>query len=702
MSKNSNPVKGSKRKSISTKISVSLLVVLVPLLVVLILCSCIMASSAIEKLNDKLLEEQTKYAVSAVNNFFKAKTNSISMLNRSVVFEDYFRNVSVPEEISSYSNLEGVLDQLSNAQKNVAEENVEQVWVADQDTDRYLFSTGEVVEANLNNVSWDEEVMSSKATVVSEPYLDPASGKQVISIVSPVFSGSDVAGFVGFDVFVDTLSAILSEIKVGQKGFMELLSKNSDYIYTTDPASEGKNVSELDITDTYKNSVINKREGVLDFSFAGADYTARSRICDINNWMVMATLPMSEVNATRNQLIFVLAAIAVATLLIMVVFILFLIRNTIKPLTEIGKNVQEFAEGNLGVEVKIRSNDEIGLLADNVRSTIETLKDMIHDISGILSQISNGNLDVSVEGNYVGDFMPIQEALVRIIQSLNNTLGQINESGEQVAGGSDQLATGAQALSQGATEQAASLEELAATINEISKQVKDTAKNATEASQQSNDAATEVTACNNQMQDMISAIGEISEKSNEIGKIIKTIEDIAFQTNILALNAAVEAARSGVAGKGFAVVADEVRSLAGKSAEASKNTSVLIESSIQAVEKGSRIASETAQSLLKVVESTQTVSGTVDQITDAANVQAESIEQVTQTIDQITSVVQTNSATAEESAASSEELSAQAQLLKSLVSQFKLSNSSEKELRIPKLSEIKSETFDLAFSETKY
>ena len=237
---------------------------------------------------------------------------------------------------------------------------------------------------------------------------------------------------------------------------------------------------------------------------------------------------------------------------------------------------------------------------------------------------------------------------------------------------SDQVSSGAQALSQGATEQASSVEELAASINEISNNINQTAQQAQDASDKSMQVGEKAGESNNRMHDMLQAMADINASSGEIGKIIKTIEDIAFQTNILALNAAVEAARAGAAGKGFAVVADEVRNLASKSAEASKNTAVLIENSLQAVENGKRIADETAQSLEVVISDIQEASSLMGSIAKAATDQAESISQITLGIDQISSVVQTNSATAEESAAASEELSGQAQILNELVRKFRL------------------------------
>lgn len=349
-----------------------------------------------------------------------------------------------------------------------------------------------------------------------------------------------------------------------------------------------------------------------------------------------------------------------------------------KPIELVTDRLIMLSEGNLQDSVFVsQTADEVGMLTQALSKTVLTLRGYIENISYVLDELNSGNLDVQIELDYMGDFKSIKNSLVRTLGELNKIITQIRSTAYQVSAGADQVSNGAQALSQGATEQASSVEELAATINEISSQVKEAAANAEKSRKQAQRAGDQVNTSNQQMQEMISAIGEISSKSDQIGKIIKTIEDIAFQTNILALNAAVEAARAGAAGKGFAVVADEVRNLASKSSAASKNTSMLIEGTIQAVEKGTNIASATAESLNSVVEITEQVVTSVDKIASATEYQASSIAQVTQGVDQISSVVQTNSATAEESAAASEELSGQAQMLKSLVGQFKLKESSE-------------------------
>lgn len=380
----------------------------------------------------------------------------------------------------------------------------------------------------------------------------------------------------------------------------------------------------------------------------------------------------------QSIVIFALVLIGILSLL----FALYIVMSISRPVKELDTVADKIAGGDLDQSIAYRSKDELGTLAVNFNKTVERLRDYvkyIDEIAKVLGQIAGGDLVFQLSYDYAGEFAKVKTALEEISASLNSTMGQINQSADQVAAGSDQVSSGAQALSQGATEQASSVEELAATINEISSQVKANAESAQRGKDLAEATGEKIEEGNRQMHEMTVAMADISEKSGQIGKIIKTIEDIAFQTNILALNAAVEAARAGEAGKGFAVVADEVRNLASKSAEASKSTAALIEGSIQAVERGTQLADQTALTLIEVVENAKQVVEVVDGIAQASNEQASSIAQVTQGIDQISNVVQTNSATAEESAAASEELSGQAQVLKDLIGQFKLKQDSAEE-----------------------
>lgn len=389
----------------------------------------------------------------------------------------------------------------------------------------------------------------------------------------------------------------------------------------------------------------------------------------------------TEIKIKNLQELNIIILILLIVEIIIIVFLqvisnLYLRKKVLKPVITIEKEVSEIAKGNLSSSFDLEPNtSEIGMLTYAIISTKDTLKKYIFDISNNLSEMSNGNMDLNINIDYIGDFAPIKNSMEKIIFSLNDTLMQINQASDQVSSGSDQVSAGAQALSQGATEQASSIEELSATISEIAEKIKDNASNTEKANLAAKNTRAEMEDGSIQMKQMIKAMNNISSTSEEIGKIIKTIEDIAFQTNILALNAAVEAARAGSAGKGFAVVADEVRNLAAKSAEAVKNTTSLIENSVQAVKNGVIIANSTSTSINNIVSEVENIAIGINAISEKSSEQAEAAEQITLAIDQISAVVQTNSATAEESAAASEELSGQSAILKDLVKQFKLKNS---------------------------
>ncbi len=348
-------------------------------------------------------------------------------------------------------------------------------------------------------------------------------------------------------------------------------------------------------------------------------------------------------------------------------------RRILKPIIAVRDQMSEISTGNLSADFSLESDtSEIGMLVDSIHETKNELKKYIYDIDSKLAQMAKGKMDLTIDNNYLGEFLPIQNALSQILDSLNYALLQINQTAGLVSDESEQVASDAQILSNGATEQASAIQELSASIQELTGQVKSTSQDADDARSSSIDLAEKLKACSNKMEQLTSAMEDISESSLQISGIIKTIEDISFQTNILALNASVEAARAGNLGKGFAVVADEVQSLANKSSVAAKDITKLIENSLELVRHGTSLSGDTTKALSVGVTGSQNTAELIQKIADSAQQQALSLEQLTAGVEQISDVVHTNTVTAEKSASTASELFKQAGELKRSVQKFQL------------------------------
>ena len=372
-------------------------------------------------------------------------------------------------------------------------------------------------------------------------------------------------------------------------------------------------------------------------------------------------------------LVAIIAIMVVATIAVLLIAAK-IIRSIVEPSSQVRGALVGFSQGNLSVPVEFTGKNELGEMCDALRTSQKVLNSVIQDISETTGQMAKGNFDVELTASFPGDLKPIQDSVNAFVVRMSDTIFNISQSADQVSAGSDQVSNSSQSLAQGATEQASAVEQLAATINDISTNAKQTASAAEEAQSSVSEAGAQVSASNEYVKQLNVAMTNISNSSEEIGKIIATIENIAFQTNILALNAAVEAARAGSAGKGFAVVADEVRNLASKSDEAAKATKDLIENSITAVRDGADVVGKVTESLARTTELASSVVTMMGSVTEAVENQTTAIAQITEGIDQISAVVQTNSATSEECAAASEQLSSQANIMHQLMAEFRISN----------------------------
>lgn len=523
---------------------------------------------------------------------------------------------------------------------------------------------------------------------VSEPLISKITGELSIMVAAPLYAdgiyGSSIVGVVYFVPHETFLNDIVSSIQIGENSRAYMINKSGDTIadITLDTITVQNIEAEAQSDPSLKDlAAIHEamRQGENGFgSYKGSDrnmFVAYAPVKDTDGWSIAVTAPQLNYLASTYNGIAINITVIVISILCSIGIALQLAGSISKPMKACAERMKLLVEGDLETPMpKVTSKDETGMLVKSTASLVEGLSTIIHDISYLLTELANQNLNIHTrhEEAYVGGFQNILLSMRHMKEQLNTIMQQVNHSAEEVSSASVQLSTSAQNLSQGTIEQSGSVQELATRISEISEYTKSTAGSAVALRSQTHQTGEEISICNQQMQNLMDAINKIQTSSNEIGKILKTIEDIAFQTNILALNASVEAARAGSAGKGFAIVAQEVRSLAGRSAEAAQNTSTLIAHSTDAVHVGTEIANQTANILSEVVNSIQSVVDSIDSIATVSNEQAEAVWQVSEGINQISIVVQSNSTTAQESASASEHLSTEASGLKQLVDQFTL------------------------------
>lgn len=622
-------------------------------------------------------------------------TSANSMMEKALEATAPLAAGRVSHELAQYKNMVenlGIESRLSDEKVSVAEkQEIVNSWAK-----KYGMVRGNLLDQAGNSL-FDGNSYADREYVqgalagnvsISTPTISKITGELSIMVAAPVRADGESDGaVVGVVYMVPTetfLNDIMATIHVSENSGAYMISSDGTTIADTvietvaveNIEEEAKSDSSLSRLAAIHADMRAGNSGFSSYSIDGVEKClAYAPVSGTDGWSIAITAPVSDfMGATVNSIILILILL-VAIIIVSVIVAVSMANSIGNPIKACAQRLRLLEEGDLTSPSPVYNRkDEIGTLSNGTKHVVDTLQGLIGDIRYLLSEMADGNFNVRSKNYdlYLGDFSALLDSLRKINQKLSQTMYQINLAADQVSSGAEQVSSGAQALAQGATEQASAVQELSATIAEIDSGAKENSGSAKQMKEMSNQAGNQVSFCHDRMANLKNAMSDILTSHQEIGQIIATIENIAFQTNILALNAAVEAARAGEAGKGFAVVADEVRDLASKSDQASKQTKEIIERSTQYVNVGNDLMVDVD----KALDETETLTGgLIDKINALAeNIvsEAESVNQVTDGTEQISSVVQTNSATAEESAAASEELSSQAQLLKELVGKFRL------------------------------
>ena len=691
-------VQGSKRShSLSGRISLSLGIIMLFLFALMTAFILAVASAAFNKKNEQNMNALSNLNASRVNKITVNTSNTMKSLAESFVnfhkedggdsalsgkskLEEATGALTVSEAEEEYylmktmqgfaKNNLGIVSQALLLEPDAfSKENSNYSLRYDTDGDKFSMVPYEVYSTQ----DFYKQAQESKVASATLPMENADTGKASFYMTVPILDGDRFLGIVTTEISTEVFNELDMSTLGYENMFFDVLDNQNNFVYSNNPDAKGKNLGDL-IGQKYSDMLVEKMQSKEAFFQRDSQvrYYVPLQIEGVD-WWVQTAMTIPHCDQEKNQLLFALILSEVIIFILVQIINFLRISNALKPLKKISEAGKEVAGGNFDVEIHYPQQDEIGELSRSISEVIGRSKKIVFDLRDRLDAMAGGNFTENLESEeYVGDYAPLLESLKHIQEDMNKTLQEVHASSVQVLSSAEQVNTGAQSLSQGATEQASSIEELSANMQDISHSIQASTKTAGEAYKLQGEAGVAVLQSNEKMEEMRKAMDDITAKSNEISKIIKTIDDIAFQTNILSLNAAIEAARAGAAGKGFAVVADEVGNLAQKSAKAAQNTGLLIEETIEAVEKGAKITEETAESLNSVSKSTEEVNTLIEKISSASSKDLEGITSLNQGLQQISSVVQANSATAEQSAAASEELTGQANKMNELVERFQL------------------------------
>ena len=529
---------------------------------------------------------------------------------------------------------------------------------------------------------WYQSAKSTRATIITDPYIDAITGKIVITVASPLLSGNEVLGVCGLDIEIGELVSVCQELKADEGGYAVLVdgsdnivahAENQDYSHRLLDDGKTEKVTKLvDIAPIY--SEVLAASGSTNV-VSGKGYDGSMRYFPVvpvgsTGWKVLYAADYNEAMSRLNDIIILAVIVSLAAIFGGGLFFWLKFTKRLKPLSAIENIVTDMSNGVLEHNYPESANDEIGTICGALMRTNKSLKSYIDGIEKILSDMSDGRFVYDSSLTFVGEFTAMEQSIRHICGAMNSTFAELNTVFEQISGGSRSVSVGAAQLARAVNDETKLIVEVSENLGDINNRVSQSAENAFNVKEKALKAADTVSAGNEKMQELVNIMDSISRSADEIVKINSTIEDIAFQTNILALNASIEAARAGAAGKGFAVVAEEVRNLAAKSGEASKITAELIENTLKAIGSGTEAANSTAEMLDEIVRETSLISGSVSEIADVSEEQKTMLSEISAKLCEVEAIIEKTDSAAQNSAAASEELDSQVALLKKHLERF--------------------------------
>ena len=623
------------------------------------------------------LTQESNATANQLTGFLEQYTKSVEQLAANPEIKQVMRETKAGSSLGQAEEKDVVLNNLANIAATDSD-NVMAVWISDLDASSFLQSDGLSNEAgwDITGRSW-YSCIATEQTILTEPYVDSTNGKMVLSAAAPVYDDltGDILGAVGMDITLDHMTGLMSEYKIGRKGYVLLLSEDGMFVYHPQNDMIQKNIRDVSISKNVIDAVESGKNEFLKYKTDGTTKYGFLQHAGDTGYMVLSSLPFSEYYATFLAMVLGLLLLFAAGAVLIAVSIRKSSASLTKPIMDLNQTAQQLAAGDLDVNLLVTSQDEIGELGQSIQKTVERLKEYIvyiDETAEVLAQVADGNLNISLKNDYVGEFQKIKTALLNISDSMNQVMLGINESSQHVSVGASELASASQILAEGAEQQAASIQQLTATTATVAEQVESSRKGAEDSARATEQAASIIEDNQEKMKQMMNAMDKIHETSQQVVGIIQTIEDIASQTNLLSLNASIEAARAGEAGKGFSVVADEIGKLALESSEAANTTKELIGISMEEISKGNTIARGAMESLKESVSAIDTVNKMIKETAENAAVQAENMNQLRMGIEEIAHGIQDNSAASQETSATSEELASQAETLNQMVQKFEL------------------------------